>query len=1430
MKPEKKPYKLTLSIDLGGKTTGVMLIGHPGDRFPVAQDCTAAAIVMPEDNDTFHYSTADRRAARHRLRGKKRFQMARRLLLMIVNNQLKAKSITLSHEEANRLKEALCGLLKRRGYSRVSGEIDLSLLENLDSIPFANHPEMSSFFYEGTPLAEQWEELSNRPDRVHEFLAKNPTNKDFKEYLKKEYPDLQDQSSDYEKGLSIMRDDANAIDLQINLGHKHRTQYLEDILADMARDSRLKPAVLAFGGLENLWRLVGNLSNLQLRAERWYFNAPYMCKEDVWQPERLQKTLVRAFKYFHPKPGLAGREMTKLITELEASTNIVDTLCRIDPVRTIPPYEDQNNRRPPLDQTLWLSPSSLNSLYGRTWTAWATSFERVDPTLSDNLDEILAHTDRRSRNAVLSKAPLPILNYKFSYILQRVLDRNSTRDPYALRSLTSSTSSQASLKGREALERTIGAQHVETFLMFARKYYAETADARSGLWLPRANNLLERADIHPPMKRKLLNCLVGNVFGLDEEFGRKFRASFWNRSIDGTSKTCLRTICNSIENTRKSISGEFNFLYGQVKVKLLQQQKLTKEENEIARVHERVERAAAFLLNVVKLDPDCVRRVANPYSLAQLYTLIETEINGFSSTSYAAQLENQWRMSNDSDRQKGAQCSRLPADSVRPFDGILRKNLDRQAYEMVNLVMAHLEESDLRDTPIDFAILVEQNKFAFSASLAEIKKNANSKSKDKLNKQIERQQVRWLSKEERIRQASQGICAYTGQSLGSEVEIDHIIPRSLTTSQMGTIFNSEANLICVSRLGNQSKQDQRYYLEDLNSKYLNKVFGTSDTKTIEKEIEDVVESLLNVGRLGYFEMLSEREQSCVRHALFLKDASEARNAVLRTLSALNRTKVNGTQSWLIRTFIEKLDRCSEDWRRKTGCEFVFRSWNTSAEEASLLRRELGKADPDLKKPEIQPVISHSIDALCAYAVACGMNSACNFMGGNPKFADFNTFNSPDSLTYLHPRACQVIHVAAKGIAKKDDINTKPIFKEGIYAEEFLPLIQCRNRLYVGFSLPNKNGENGNSIPVIGKNPFGILDILSDYLDKKPLNNHNSIRTYRIVPRKAYELFSRAALNPVSLSDKEKTAVLVLRSISFFTKRIPVESRLFDKTGKFVQKNEFIKDKDFIITINCNRQVSKEFSFKGKLVYPTKMDWMHLADDEKLNALWGNPNNENFNVNQWLAAKMNTNSAKVRHTSVKRTISLPIVSTTGTDFRIQRKSFDNTPVYQIYSIKTKGAGFEANGKTVNWKKPSLLPQLVHKNLTPLDFSMEESKSEGMVSMDEWRIVYDENDTKVFIAPGSIPRRYVKIEVPFSIFQSWLSEEDRKTIDSPMKITYKFKISKPLHADPSIAKIIGKPRDGAITVREVGNKLILFYSVDTSNVEMNQSYNKAGNRRI
>ena len=40
----------------------------------------------------------------------------------------------------------------------------------------------------------------------------------------------------------------------------------------MKRDSRITRLSEAFGSTDNLWRIIGNISNLQERAVRWYFN------------------------------------------------------------------------------------------------------------------------------------------------------------------------------------------------------------------------------------------------------------------------------------------------------------------------------------------------------------------------------------------------------------------------------------------------------------------------------------------------------------------------------------------------------------------------------------------------------------------------------------------------------------------------------------------------------------------------------------------------------------------------------------------------------------------------------------------------------------------------------------------------------------------------------------------------------------------------------------------------------------------------------------------------------------------------------------------------------------------------------------------------------------------------------------------------------
>lgn len=313
-----------------------------------------------------------------------------------------------------------------------------------------------------------------------------------------------------------------------------------------------------------------------------------------------------------------------------------------------------------------------------------------------------------------------------------------------------------------------------------------------------------------------------------------------------------------------------------------------------------------------------------------------------------------------------------------------------------------MSRKELTDTDIRYSIIIESNRFAFSASTAELKKNTLAKKN--AEKGLNFELKRWQDKDSRIREASRGICAYTGAKLGDVVEYDHIIPRAFTTSAMGSVFNSEANLICVSRPGNQTKADKRYGLNKLHKTYLTAVFGTADVTTIAASIEDIVGKLASANRLRHFELLNEKEQDAVRHALFLDDESDARRIVLRELAAQNKSRVNGTQAWFVRAFMTKLLETTKDWRERTGNTLDIRSWKTDAEVASRLRSALAAINPVFTKTHPQPVASHSVDAMCAYAAACGLSVACSHLGADENFADAETYADGESLLTLHPHA------------------------------------------------------------------------------------------------------------------------------------------------------------------------------------------------------------------------------------------------------------------------------------------------------------------------------------------------------------------------------------------------------------------------------------------
>ena len=192
---------------------------------------------------------------------------------------------------------------------------------------------------------------------------------------------------------------------------------------------------------------------------------------------------------------------------------------------------------------------------------------------------------------------------------------------------------------------------------------------------------------------------------------------------------------------------------------------------------------------------------------------------------------------------------------------------------------------------------------------------------------------------------------------------------------------------------------------------------------------------------------------------------------------------------------------------------------------------LGKLAPDLAKPDIQPVASHSIDAMCAYAAACASVDFCSFVGGNPSHSDPESFTNDNqsNLAALYPDACDVRWVKS---SSQKDISAKAIFKEGILAENFLPILVKQDKVYVGFTLPSASGAGGNALPVTGKNPLHLLEVAGPYLDKTPASNSSQTQCCNIVKQKAFALFNKQAQDPDSLTREETEAAALLKHLHY----------------------------------------------------------------------------------------------------------------------------------------------------------------------------------------------------------------------------------------------------------------------------------------------------------
>ena len=1213
------------------------------------------------------------------------------------------------------------------------------------------------------------------------------------------------------------------------MGNKPRSEYFKAIEADLKKDSRLAKICEAFGGADRLARLLGNLSNLQLRAERWYFNAPDIMKDRGWEPERFKKTLVRAFKFFHPAKD-QNKQHLELIKQIENSEDIIETLCTLDPNHTIPPYEDQNNRRPPLDQTLLLSPEKLTRQYGEIWKTWSARLTSAEPALAPAAEILERSTDRKSRVAVNGHEPQPTLAYQLSYALQRAFDRSKALDPYALRALAAGSKSNKLTSARTALENCIGRQNVETFLDCARRYYREADDAKVGLWFDNADGLLERSDLHPPMKKKILPLLVANILQTDETTGQKFLDEIWRKQIKGRETVASR--CARIETVRKSLGGGFNIAYNTAQYREVNKLPRNAQDKELLIIRDRVAETVDFIAANLGLSDEQKRKFANPFSLAQFYTLIETEVSGFSATTLAVHLENAWRMTIkdaviNGETVRAAQCSRLPAETARPFDGLVRRLVDRQAWEIAKRASTDIQSKvDFSNGIVDVSIFVEENKFEFSASVADLKNSQhakdtkkNKRTKNKMLSEALKLETHWLNKNERIKAASQGICPYTGQRLAEGGEIDHILPRSLIKDARGIVFNSEPNLIYVSSRGNQLKKDQRYSLSNLNTDYLKKIFKTSNIAAITAEIEDVVTKLQQTHRLKFFDLLNEHEQDCVRHALFLDDGSEARNAVLELLATQRRTRVNGTQICMIKNLANKIRGELQDWCRTTNNRLHFQAAATDVSTAKNLRVKLAQNHPDFKKPNIQPIASHSIDALCSFAV-----------GSAEAERNQNSFDYLDSKAVfaLYPQSCEVIHLQAKPLEEKSHFDSVAIFKEGIYAEQFLPVFTLNGKIWIGYETLNAKGERCGAIEVSGKRPEELLTMLTPFFNK-PVGDLSAHATYRIQKKPAYEFLAKAALQPLS-AEEERLAAL-LDALRYFTSRKSLKSLFMAANGKSLKKQEDVRKlKQKLFKLNVELKGEKSFKLNGSLKLPVEQDWLRICNSPELIDSFGKACTEAELISKIARIWKRSATRDIAHAPVRREFSLPVIDNNFGGFRIRRTNLFGNELYQVHAINAKKyRGFASAGSNVDWSKGILFNELQHENLTECGGRF--ITSADVTPMSEWRKVLTEDNLSIWIAPGTEGRRYVRIETTFIQASHWFEQSvENWAITSPLSLPGSFKVDKPAEFQKAVgtelSELLGQPRDKIFIESIVNAKRIRFwYTVKNSNKKMKESYNTA-----
>ncbi len=361
-------YFSPVSIDLGATSTGVYYLQYKEGDIENPDIKSSEVIIVP-DEKKLKLSQVDRRQKRHQRRGYKRRKMAKRLLDVI----LREKYGIDIRKENKAIKEFISGLMNRRGFTFLAGdELDSEHLNNASPHWFS---ELIPEITENIPINQQLDMMSSNMEKIRRLYSNDVfsmSKKELKGKLKSMFPEDSLHRNKMEKTLMEIKKFLEICIDSNDKGIKHRTRYFSDILHDMHNHQEFNEFLYKHKmTMTDFYRLVGHISNLQLRILRKYFNDEKMLTGDYWDEDRFFKLFTRYVRSWHVQSEEERQRRAVLIRDIKSEKSIFAIWLKNAPETSIPPYEDQNNRRPPKCMSLIISKEKLDE----KWPQWGHAME-----------------------------------------------------------------------------------------------------------------------------------------------------------------------------------------------------------------------------------------------------------------------------------------------------------------------------------------------------------------------------------------------------------------------------------------------------------------------------------------------------------------------------------------------------------------------------------------------------------------------------------------------------------------------------------------------------------------------------------------------------------------------------------------------------------------------------------------------------------------------------------------------------------------------------------------------------------------------------------------------------------------------------------------------------------------------------------------------